>query len=165
MKHTYLIASAALLLLTASSVPAAEVWRGRVVDVIDGDTLTVEPIEGGDRVRIRLHGIDAPERKQPFGETARDYATKITLYKQATVRPQNRDRYGRIVAVMEIDGSGVLQEVLIDSGMAWVYPRYCRGGDCGAWESRQRKARKQSIGLWSDKKAMPPWEWRKLKRP
>jgi endonuclease YncB( thermonuclease family) len=140
-------------------VQAAEAWRGRVVDVADGDTITVEPLEGGDRVRIRLHGVDAPERKQPFGETSREYATKITLFKQATVRPQSRDRYGRVVAIVEIDGTGVLQEVLIDDGMVWVYPQYCR--DCRDWKGRQSRARERGRGLWKDGKAVPPWEWRK----
>jgi endonuclease YncB( thermonuclease family) len=164
MKQFHYIALAAilLLLLASPSVPAAEVWHGRVVDVVDGDTITVEPADGGDRVRIRLHGVDAPERKQPFGEASREYATKIALYKKATINPQNRDRYGRVVAIVEIDGTGVLQEILLDNGMVWVYPQYCR--NCREWKSRQVRAREHGKGLWTDKKATPPWEWRKRAR-
>jgi endonuclease YncB( thermonuclease family) len=150
------------LLLCATSVHAQDTWRGRVVEVIDGDTIMVEPIGGGDRVRIRLQGVDAPERKQPFGEASREYATQISLYKRVTINPKNRDRYGRTVAIVDIDGVGVLQEMLLDNGMVWVYPQYCR--DCRTWEVRQHKARESGKGLWTDKAATPPWEWRKRAR-
>jgi endonuclease YncB( thermonuclease family) len=165
MKKTARLLSSALILLLTGVAPiaagAAEAWRARIVDVADGDTITAEPAEGGDRIKIRLHGIDTPERKQPYGESARGYTVKAALYRQATIHPQSqgKDRYGRIVAIVEIDGAGVLQEMLLEAGLAWVYPQYCK--NCEAWEALQDEARAQGKGLWADEGAVPPWEWRK----
>ena len=91
-------------LLVCFLAPYAHAWPGRVVDVTDGDTIVVEPTGGGDRVKVRLHGIDAPERKQPFGEAARNFVRSIVLYKVVDVRPtpQKKDRYGRAVAIVEV---------------------------------------------------------------
>jgi len=96
--------------------------------VSDGDTITVEPIEGGDRAKVRLHGIDAPELRQPYGEAAKAFTLNMTLFKEIEVRPepQGTDRYGRIVAIVEIPGAGILQELLLEAGLAWVYTAYCR---------------------------------------
>jgi len=152
------LALQAFLLLI--SIPAfAELYR--VVAVSDGDTLTVEPIEGGDRAKVRLHGIDAPELRQPYGEAAKTFTFNTILFKEIEVRPepQGTDRYGRIVAVVEIPGTGILQELLLEAGLAWVYPSYCR--DCSGWETIQEQARGQRKGLWTDENPVEPWEWRK----
>jgi endonuclease YncB( thermonuclease family) len=157
MNRSPILFALCLCLLFASPALA---WEARVVDVADGDTITVEPVRGGDRIKVRLHGIDAPERRQPYGEAARAFVRKAAMYKEAEVipQPQGKDRYGRIVAVVEVPG-GVLQELLLEAGLAWVYPKYCR--DCGAWEALQRQARAERAGLWRNEDAAPPWEWRK----
>jgi endonuclease YncB( thermonuclease family) len=103
---------ALLIILQLISIPAfAELYR--VVAVSDGDTLTIEPIEGGDRAKVRLHGIDAPELRQPYGEAAKTFTREAVLFKEIDVRPmpQGTDRYGRIVAIVEIPGAGILQEL------------------------------------------------------
>jgi len=140
---------------TAHSFPA------RVVAVADGDTITIEPIEGGKRERVRLHGIDAPETNQPYGQAAKAFVTDAVLFKVVDVQvtPQGRDRYGRIIAVIEIPDVGNLQEMLLSEGLAWVWPRYCK--NCRAWEAMQAKAKRERKGLWADKNPVPPWEWRK----
>jgi len=132
-----------------------------VVYVADGDTITVEPIEGGDRAKVRLHGIDCPETKQPYGQTAKAFTTEAVLFKEVDIQPsqQGKDKYGRIVAVVEIHGVGVLQELLLEAGLAWVYTKYCK--DCGAWEAMEAEARSQRKGLWRDEEPMEPWDWRK----
>ncbi|MDR0828336.1 MAG: thermonuclease family protein [Desulfovibrio sp.] len=86
------------------NLPRAGACVGMVA-VADGDTITVEPARGGDRVKIRLHGIDAPERKQPYGETARGFVSNSVLFKQVDVQPRDRDRYGRTVAIVDVPGS------------------------------------------------------------
>ena len=136
-------------------------WEARVVAVADGDTITIEPIEGGDRAKVRLHGIDCPETNQPHGQAARDFVSKAVLFKTVDVQPspQGKDRYGRLVAVIEIPGVGVLQELLLEAGLAWVYSQYCR--DCRAWETMEAEARKQRKGLWVEANPVEPWEWRK----
>ena len=110
---------------------------------------------------MRLHGIDAPETNQPYGQAARGFVSNAILFKTVEIQPtsQGRDRYGRIVAVVEIPGIGVLQELLLDAGLAWVWPRYCK--DCGSWERIQAKAKEEKRGLWVDGQPIPPWEWRR----
>lgn len=146
-----------------SALPAFA-WEGRVVDVADGDTITVEPIKGGDRVKVRLYGIDCPETRQPYGQTAKGFISDVALYKavEVDVAKQGKDRYGRTVATITIKGVGILQELLLNSGLAWVYPKYCK--DRSDWYTLEAKARKAGRGLWQDKKPVSPWEWRKMNR-
>ena len=153
----FFIFALSLLVLSVSALA----WEARVVDVADGDTITVEPIQGGNRVKIRLHGIDAPETKQSYGQAAKGFVNNVALYKVVDVQPtpQGSDRYGRIVAVVVIPGIGILQELLLERGLAWVYPRYCK--NCTNWEAIQTQAQSQQRGLWTDKDPIPPWEWRK----
>ena len=147
----------ALLFLFFLSIPA-HAYPARVVDVHDGDTITIEPVDGGARAKVRLHGIDAPELKQPFGQAARLLVRKHALFKVVDIQPtpQEKDN-GRIVAIVVTD-DGVLQELLLDAGLAWVYPKYCK--ECGRWEALQRRAKAQRKGLWAGSGYMPPWEWR-----
>ena len=146
-----------LLLLSAPSLA----FEARVLSVSDGDTITIEPVQGGDRAKVRLHGIDCPETSQPYGQTAKAFVNEVVLFKTVNVQPtpQGKDRYGRIVALVDIHGVGVLQELLLEAGLAWVYTKYCK--DCGAWEAMEAKARNQRKGLWADKNPIEPWEWRK----
>lgn len=142
-------------------VPVAYAEQYRVVAVSDGDTITIEPIQGGDRTKVRLHGIDAPELRQPHGQVAKTFVRDAVLYKEVDIHstPQGTDRYGRVVAVVDVPGTGVLQELLIDAGLAWVWSRYCR--DCDEWKSVQANARLLKKGLWKSDHPIEPWEWRK----
>ena len=130
------------LSLLALSTPALA-WEARIVDVADGDTITVEPAEGGERIKIRLHGIDAPETKQPYGQAAKGFVNDVALYKQVEVRvtPQGKDRYGRVIAVIALPDGAILQELLLQEGLAWVYTQYCK--DCETWKAMESEARSQ----------------------
>lgn len=75
-------------------------WSGRVVTVIDGDTIIVEPVGGGDRIKVRLQGIDCPERRQAFGEAARFFVNERALFRSVEVDEKGKDRYGRVVAIV-----------------------------------------------------------------
>lgn len=138
-------------------------WSARVVTVTDGDTIGVEPASGGAQVKIRLHGIDAPERNQPFGEAARRLVLNVALHRAVFIEEKSQDRYGRIVATVWLDTGESLQSVLLDSGLAWVWPRYCR--NCQDWERVQKDAQGSGLGIWSDHTPIPPWEWRQGVRP
>ena len=152
-----MIIALCILLLPAP----AWAWPARVVAVSDGDTITVEPTDGGNRIKVRLHGIDAPEKDQPGGEPARAFVVQAALYKAVEVEPtlQGKDRYGRTVAVVVLPGGESLQAALLRAGHAWVWPRYCRG--CGEWEVLQEEARAAGRGLWINLNPVPPWEWRR----
>jgi endonuclease YncB( thermonuclease family) len=155
--------STLLCFLFSAHVSAADAqWQGRVVAVADGDTLTVEPARGGDRNKIRLWGVDAPESRQPFGQAAKGFVNKVALFKEVTVIPVDKDRYGRTVAVVALPDGSVLQEMLLKEGLAWVYTQYC--STCDAWKRMERQAEKEKKGLWADDRSVQPWVWRKANR-
>ncbi len=152
-KATFVVA---LLLMPCD----AWAWDARVVEVVDGDTITVEPADGGERTRVRLHGIDCPETNQPGGQGARDYVVALVLWKTVDVRrtPQKKD-HGRIVAVVILPGGESLQAALLRAGWAWVWPRYCR--NCDEWQELQETARAAGRGLWAYPEPVEPWKWRR----
>ena len=146
-----------LLLFTLSA--QAETLEGKVVKIADGDTLTLLT-SSNEQVKVRLAGIDTPERKQPFGNKAKQALANLAFQKQALVEVETKDRYGRTVGAVFVDGQNVNAE-LVKQGMAWVYRKYTKDKVLYKLES---KAKKEKLGLWLDKKPIPPWEWRRGKR-
>lgn len=153
-------ASFLLCLVPASQAFPVQAYSARVVDVSEGDIITIEPALGGARETVRLQGIDAPELDQPYGQAAKAFVISAALHKTVYVRPgpQGTDSYDRIVAVVEVPGMGILQEMLLEAGLAWVWPRYCR--NCNNWEAMQAQAKSGHRGLWADPERIPPWRWR-----
>lgn len=130
-----------------------------VIRIVDGDTIVLN-----DSSRIRLYGIDCPERGQP-GEAEAAQATSQLVSGQ-TVQIENlyADRYGRTVAIVILESGDTLQEALLQKGMAWVAPQYCKRPECDSWRNLEHSARLARIGIWQDEHAVPPWEWRKQNR-
>jgi endonuclease YncB( thermonuclease family) len=131
-----------------------------VVGISDGDTLTARCGQPGayEQVKVRIHAIDAPERKQPFGNRSRESLSDLCFQQQARIQHQDTDRYGRTVASVECRGKDVAQHQ-VGTGMAWVYVRYAKGrGDLFTLE---RQAQQAGAGLWRDSDAVAPWEWRR----
>jgi len=144
----------ALLLLLAAA-PAIE-FEGRVVAIIDGDTVGV--MRAGREVRIRLHGIDAPEKRQAYGRRAQDYLGEMIFKQTVRVVIRSKDRYGRSVADLYLGSKHVNQE-MVRAGMAWWFRRYApRDTELRELEERAREA---GIGLWADANAIAPWNFRK----
>ena len=130
-----------------------------VISVADGDTLTVL-CNGSKQVKIRLSEIDAPEKRQPFGNRSMQSLSGMCLQKKAKIKPQTKDRYGRTVARVICDGVDANEEQ-IKRGMAWVYDKYVRDQSL---YSIQDKARASKIGLWADNKPIKPWEYRRANK-
>ncbi len=141
----------ASLPMPARPEPSLPLWR--VVSVHDGDTLRAID-EGKAEQRIRLHGIDAPERGQPFGNVARERLAALTMGQAVAVDVEDRDRYGRTVARLEADGLDVCRQMVAD-GLAWHFTRYSDDERLAAAEREARAARR---GLWRDPAPVPPWE-------
>jgi len=141
----------------AASPEPPVTWR--VVGVSDGDTLTALD-EDNQKHKVRLHGIDAPEIGQPFGTKSREALGALTVRKTATLHLHGRDRYGRDLARVEVDGVDVNVE-LVKDGLAWHYVRYDKSPELAKAE---REARDAKRGVWADKEPMPPWEWRATER-
>jgi endonuclease YncB( thermonuclease family) len=147
-----------LVLLTSARVLPAEdaVLAGRVLRVVDGDTLDVLLDSG--RIRVRLHGVDAPEHDQPGGAEARQWLERSVLNRDVLLEPVTQDRYERLVAVVHLQDV-VLNRELLRLGHGWAYRSYLRAGDrelCDI-EFRARLARS---GLWSRTVPQAPWEYR-----
>jgi len=128
----------------------------KVVGVHDGDTITGLD-ESKTQFKIRLDAIDAPELGQPFGQASKKALSEKVFGKSVTVIPKTKDKYGRTVGHVLIDGRDVNLEMLED-GMAWHYKHYDHNARLARAEEEARAAKK---GLWSDGDPVPPWDWRK----
>jgi endonuclease YncB( thermonuclease family) len=147
------------LLIAAFGLGGGHFLRGRVISVADGDTLTVFTRQG-ERQRIRLYGIDAPESRQAGGEAATAFVRSRALFAEVELKVIDKDQYGRAVALVTLSDGGILNEELLKNGHAWVYDNYCRLSLCVKWRVLEKEARVNKKGLWADKSPMPPWIWR-----
>lgn len=160
---------AALFLLLSTAAAAAEL-RGKVIAVADGDTLTILD-DTHQQHRIRISGIDAPERRQPYGDRAKQHLVRLAHGKSVLVVWHKRDRYGRIVGIVlaaqcarsacphTLD-IGLEQ---IKAGLAWHYTRYAREQEPAerlAYAMVEREARARRTGLWQEHAPVPPWDYR-----
>jgi len=158
-------AVAVLLLAAAVWNARADTLSGDVVAIADGDTVTVLTAQHR-QFKVRLSGIDAPEKKQPFGTYAREQLAQHLSGQSVVVEWSKTDRYGRIVGKIEAGGLDVNLEQ-VRAGSAWVYTRYLRElapANRALYVEAQRLARAQHRGLWRDAAAEPPWQWRKERR-
>ncbi|MBT3094603.1 MAG: thermonuclease family protein [Candidatus Thiodiazotropha sp. (ex Lucina pensylvanica)] len=148
------------LLLLPILTFAAESYPAKVIGITDGDTLKVLTSQKK-QVKIRLAEIDTPERKQPWGNKAKQSLSDLTFQKMVTVQPVTTDRYGRLVAHILVDGLNVNRE-LVRTGNAWVYRKYMRDETLLDVEAEARNAKR---GLWGlpEFQRIPPWEWRRKK--
>ena len=151
-----------LLILIASFCWADDAYKAKVIGISDGDTIKV--LHNGKQVRVRLYGIDTPEKRQAFGNKAKQYTARKVFQKTVLLIPKDTDRYGRTVAVVQIPGErSSLNEALVADGFAWVYRKYCKVGFCADWLNLEHEARSTGRGLWADPHRIPPWEYRKRK--
>jgi endonuclease YncB( thermonuclease family) len=146
-----------LLPLSAQS----EEFSGRVVGVIDGDTLRVSSAEGKS-VRVRLYGIDCPEKDQEYGNEARRLALKLAHGKVVLIKSRGLGRYGRTIGDVILPGGQNLNRELVRAGACWWYRRYAEGNE--ALADAEAEAKKEERGLWAGQGPVPPWKWRKRKR-
>lgn len=139
----------------------AEILLCLVVGVADGDTLTVRCGEPGayEQVKIRLAEIDAPEKKQAFGQRSKQHLSDLCFQQQATITPRTKDRYGRTVARVQCQGEDA-NAAMVKAGMAWAYTKYLTDPAIKRLELDARAAR---VGLWVDADPTPPWEFRRSK--
>ena len=155
---------ATFLILFSCSLQAATL-QGKVVSVADGDTIKVLDATNTQH-KIRLQGIDAPEKAQPFGQKSKQSLSQLVYNKQVTVQYQKKDKYGRTVGKVLNNGTDVCLEQ-IKLGMAWHYKQYKSDQpkeDRETYAQVEQTARVQAVGLWKDKMPNPPWEYRKQQK-
>ncbi len=139
---------------------------GWVVKVHDGDTLTLKEEATGFEQRVRLAGIDAPEKGMPFADASRDALSSRVQGREIIVHWHKRDPYGRLVGKVLLDRQDVNLE-LIRRGLAWHYTRFQQeqsSEDRVLYAQAEEAARQQGIGLWQEADPIPPWAWRKGER-
>lgn len=147
-----------VLAIVFSGFAVAGTLVGKVVAIADGDTLTLLTPER-QQIKVRLAEIDTPERSQPYGKRARQALSDLAFGKQATIESHEKDRYGRTVGRVYVNGVDVNRE-LVSIGAAWVYRQYNRDKSLLAVEAEARAAKR---GLWSlpEAERIAPWDWRK----
>jgi len=168
---------ALLLVATACLAGCAAkdgVLRGRVVALADGDTLTV--LEGKTRHRIRLTGIDAPERRQPFSKRSTEHLATLVFEREVEVHWTKQDHYGRILGKVLVTDPACAGSRCpkidvnlrqLEGGYAWWYRQYAREqpeADRATYEEAERRSREARRGLWEQPEPTPPWEWRRDER-
>ena len=136
---------------------SAEEFSGKVVGIIDGDTIDVMHL--GKAERIRLHGVDCPEIDQPFGKDAKQYTYTHTFRKTVKVIVHDTDNYGHTVGQVVLPDMSNLNLVLVSAGLAWWYAKHAPEDDF--LNDVQENAKAAKRGLWADPNPLPPWEWSK----
>jgi endonuclease YncB( thermonuclease family) len=140
-------------------------FQARIQHLSDGDSFVVRT-EDGRRIPVRLSAIDAPEKTQPYGDTARRSLLALVEGKSLTIIPIKRDPYGRTVARVLADQTDVGLEQ-VRAGMAWHYKRYeseQAPRDRREYARAEQRARDTGQGLWAQPEPMPPWRFREQQR-
>jgi len=147
------------LILFVTPIYATD-FTGRVISVLDGDT--IEVLHNRHPERIRLQGIDCPERGQAFGTKAKQATSALVFGKEVTVKDHGRDRFGRTIGTVVMPEGTNVNHDLLKTGMCWWYRKYAPGDS--NLERLEKDAREGKKGLWADPQPVPPWEWRKRSR-
>ncbi len=148
------------LLLSGTNAALAIDSTGQVVRILDGDT--IEVLHNQHPERIRLSGIDCPEKGQAYGQKAKHAVSALVFGKEVTLQTHGKDKYRRTIAdVFLLDGSNVNHE-LVKDGWCWWYQKYAPGNT--TLQRLEAEARESKMGLWVDPHPVPPWEWRKRGR-
>lgn len=148
-----------------TSIASAEVITGVVVGVTDGDTVTVLDAHNQQH-KIRLAGIDAPERNQPFGQDSKKNLSDRAFQQPVTADCSKADRYGRLICKILVRGEDV-NLLQVSEGLAWHYKKYQSEQspeDRRLYASAEEDTRASKRGLWQETNALAPWEWRQRKR-
>jgi endonuclease YncB( thermonuclease family) len=153
------------LILLNTSAAWSDTLHGKIVGVSDGDSVTV--IDGDlTQHKIRLAGIDAPEQGQPFGQASKRSLSELVFNKIVTIDWSKKDRYGRIVGKVLVNGLDAnLEQVKL--GLAWFYKEYQNElnlDDRLAYLDAHEEAMTAKKGLWIEPTPIAPWDWRKAVR-
>lgn len=133
---------------------AGDIFVGKVIHIVDGDTLTLVADE--ERFQVELLGVDAPEREQPFGAESKKCLGELSFGKTVRVVDAERDLQGGLVGRVRVGGLD-LGSAMVRRGCAWVQPSHRH--DSAALDGEAR-ARRGQLGLWANASAISPWEWR-----
>lgn len=132
----------------------------KIIGIKDGDTV-VALLEGNIQKTLRLAEVDCPESKQPFGNIAKQFTSSQIFGKSIIFYPTDTDRYGRTIAKIFYDNNKYLSAEIIKAGLGWWYYQYSDNKDLG---KMQDIAKANGLGLWNDRNAISPYEWRQSQK-
>jgi endonuclease YncB( thermonuclease family) len=161
LRKPQLLALLALLSILGCSHTTTNSVSGTVVKIADGDTITILDSQNVQH-KIRLQGIDAPERRQDFGTVSREHLGSLVFGKLVRIEYEKTDGHGRLVGKVWVDGNDECLEQL-KAGLAWHYKEYEKEqspADRQLYATAEQEARSQKRGLWKDPSPTPPWEYR-----
>ena len=128
-------------------------FPAKVIKISDGDTITV--LSGKEQTKVRLYGIDAPEKKQDYGQRSKQFLASLIAGQVVEVEPKGKDRYKRTLGIIYHKGQDINAQMVLN-GYAWAYVKYSR-----IYVNQENTARENKRGLWQSSNSTPPWEWRK----
>ena len=141
------------ILLLAILYASLFAFVGKVISTHDGDTITV--LSGKEQTKVRLYGIDAPEKKQDYGQRSKQFLASLIAGQIVEVEPKGKDRYKRTLGIIHFKGQDINAEIVLN-GYAWAYVKYSR-----IYVDQEKTARENKRGLWQSSNPTPPWVWRK----
>ncbi len=156
IQRTHAAPKAPVILLVCSLLILpiqAWAWQGKVVGVIDGDSITV--MHDGQAEEVRLYGVDCPEKRQDFGQRAKEFTSTELFGKMVEVSPVTTDRYGRTVPMVALNGRNFNRRI-IEVGYALVFQKYCTRPEYTEWNKVESQARASRTGLWLGQNPIPP---------
>lgn len=128
-------------------------FSAKVIKISDGDTITV--LSGKEQTKVRLYGIDAPEKKQDYGQKSKQFLASLIAGQVVEVEPKGKDRYKRTLCIIHHKGQDINAQMVLN-GYAWAYVKYSR-----IYVDQEKKACENKRGLWQSSNPTPPWVWRK----
>jgi len=172
MKNIIFFTVTFAIIFSLSIRPAHADFTAKVHKVVDGDTIIVIG-KSGNKFRIRLTGIDAPEKNQAYGLESKNQLSEAINNRWVFLeskpnegKPYTVDRYKRVLAKVILNGADI-NLLQISSGYAWHFKRYQNQqspSDQKAYDYAEKNAKKNQLGLWEEKKPIAPWKWRKIRK-
>ena len=143
-----------LLLISFFAFPLSLfAFSAKVIKISDGDTIVV--LSGKEQTKVRLYGIDAPEKKQDYGQKSKQFLASLIAGQVVEVEPKGKDRYKRTLGIIHYKGQDINAQMVLN-GYAWAYVKYSR-----IYVDQEKTAREKKRGLWQSNDPTPPWQWRK----
>ena len=148
-----------LIFVSISFVCSAQRFTVKVVSISDGDTFTAINKDNL-QLKIRVFGIDAPEKKQAYGSKSKEFLSSLIFGKNISIDVQSKDGYGRYLAYVYSPEGKDVSLLMIHEGMAWHFTKYDNNE---VYEAAQAGAKKARRGLWADPSPIAPWDFRSNK--
>jgi len=150
-----------LALIWLASTAFGADFQAKVIHVTDGDTITVLN-DTNEQIKIRLNGIDCPEKAQAYGKKAKTFTKDLVAGEMVTIKAHETDRYGRTIGNVVLEDGRNLSQELVKVGYAWWYRKYAP--EDMVLKTLEAEAREAKTGLWKDSNPIPPWIFRNNKK-